>query len=195
MKGARVPALLAGLTAALTLAGCGVPPSGVIQAGVPASGLSSPRATPPVPGAVPFYFVRDGDPSPYLRKVYDPADLGAVVRLLFDGPTVTEAVTATTELPRLTAAPDVAIDDGTSLSVRLRDKVPRLSHLALRQLACTMAHVPLPSAVAPADTGQEGAVPAPSATARRAPGAKSVQVVGDGWTVTGSADGCPAPSG
>lgn len=195
MKGSRVPALLTGLTAALTLAACGVPPSDVIQAGVPASGLSSPGATSPVPAAIPLYFLRDGDPTPYLRKVQDPGDLGAVVRLLFDGPTPSEAVTATTRLPRLTDAPDVTIDDSRTFSVQLPKDVPALSHAAMRQLACTLAHVPLPAAVLPTDTTGAGAASAAPPTARRSPEDRSVQVLGDGWTMTQSASSCPDPHG
>ncbi|MFG2478747.1 GerMN domain-containing protein [Streptomyces fagopyri] len=195
MKGSRVPALLVGLTAALTLAACGVPPSDVIQAGVPASGMSSPRATPPVPAAIPLYFLRDGDPTPYLRKVHDPGDLGAVVRLLFDGPTPSEAVTAATKLPRLTDAPDVTIDDGRTLTIRLPEDVPALSQLAMRQLACTMAHVALPGAVPAADATVAGTPSAPPPTAQRSLEDRSVQVLGDGWTMTQSAGACPDPHG
>ncbi|MFD8424060.1 hypothetical protein [Streptomyces sp. NPDC059466] len=195
MKGARVPALLLSLTAALTLAACGVPPSDVIQAGVPASGMSSPRATPPAPTAIPLYFLRDGDLASYPRKVPDPGDLGAVVRLLFGGPTTTEAVTATTALPRLSDTPDVALGDGKDVSVQLPKGVPPLSHVAMRQLACTMAHVKLPTVAPPTDTGAAGATSAPPATARRSPDDRSVQVVGDGWTMTQSAAACPGPHG
>ncbi|WP_393074101.1 hypothetical protein [Streptomyces sp. LN704] len=195
MKGSRAGALLVGLTAALTLAACGVPPSDVIQAGVPASGITSPSATPRAPVAIPLYFLRDGDLASYPRKVYDPGNLGAVVRLLFDGPTGSEAETATTELPRLTDTPNVAVADGKVFSVQLPKNVPPLSHLAMRQLACTMARVTLPSAPAPTDTSRGSVASALPPTAQRSLAVRSVQVLGDGWAMTQSAASCPGSQG
>ncbi|MEV6534757.1 hypothetical protein AB0M86_35085 [Streptomyces sp. NPDC051639] len=195
MKGSRAGGLLVGLTAALTLAACGVPPSDVIQAGVPASGMTSPSATPRAPVAIPLYFLRDGDMVSYPRKVYDPGNLGAVVRLLFDGPTGSEAETATTELPRLTDTPDVSVDDGKVFSVQLPKNVPPLSHLAMRQLACTMARVTLPIFALPTGASPDSAASIPPAPARRSLADSSVQVLGDGWAMTQSAASCPDPQG
>ncbi|MFI5631924.1 hypothetical protein ACIA8E_21635 [Streptomyces sp. NPDC051664] len=193
MRGSRVAALLAGLTAALTLSACGVPPSDVIQAGAPASGMFSPDPEPSAPTVIPLYFLHNGDLAPYSRKVGDPGDIGAVVRLLFRGPTTSEAVTATTELPRLTDTPDVAISGDDTFSIQLPEGVPPLSHLAMRQLACTVAHVTRPFAALSADANQDGATAAPPVHAKRSPGHTSVQVLGDGWTMKQSDDSCPDP--
>lgn len=190
MKGSRAGALLAGLTAALTLAACGVPPSGVIEAGEPASGMLSPGPKPPVPAATALYFLHNGELRPYLRKIAEPGDFGAVVRLLFAGPTTSEAAVITTELPRLTDTLEVAIGDD-ALSVHLPKDVPPLSHPAMLQLACTVAHMAPSLAVAPADGNQDGASAAPPDTAQRSPAQSSVRVFGDGWTITQSADSCP----
>ncbi|MGW3244363.1 hypothetical protein [Streptomyces sp. NPDC001070] len=191
MKGTRVPALLAGIAAALTLSACGVPSSGVIQAGEPASGVFSPVPESAVPAAVPLYFLHDGDLRPYLRKTGDPADFAAVVRLLFGGPTTGEAATATTELPRLKGAPEVTVGDGNTVSVQLPEDVPPLSHLAMLQLACTVAQVTPPFAALPADPNGDGASAAPPATARRSLARTSVHVRGDGWSMTQSDGSCP----
>ncbi|MFD9000066.1 hypothetical protein ACFV0T_03615 [Streptomyces sp. NPDC059582] len=184
-------ALLVGLTAALTAASCGVPPSDVIEAGAPASGPASPE--PSAPAAVPFYFLRNGDLKPYPRKVGDPGNFGAVVSLLFDGPTRGEAVTATTRLPRLTKAPDVTLGGDNTFSVRLLEDVPPLSHLAMLQLACTVAQLsynPVPANADPTGAG-DSAAPADPALHSAAP--TSVRVLGNGWTMTQSNDSCPKP--
>ncbi|MFF8912882.1 hypothetical protein ACF08M_06030 [Streptomyces sp. NPDC015032] len=191
MKGSRAGALLAGLTAALTLAACGVPPSGVIEAGEPASGMLPPSPKPPAPAAVSLYFLHNGELRPYLRSIGDPGDFGAVVRLLFAGPTTSEATTATTELPRLTDTLEVAIGGDDALLVHLPKDVPPLSHPAMLQLACTVAHMAPLLAVAPADGNRDGASTTPPDTAQPSPAHSNVRVIGDGWTITQSADSCP----
>ncbi|MFG2755763.1 hypothetical protein [Streptomyces wuyuanensis] len=130
---------LVGLAGALTLTACGVPPTGVIEAGEPASGMFSPAPRPTAPVVVSLHFLRDGDLTAYPRELEEPADLGAVVGRLFGGPTASEAETATTALPRLKRAPDVTAG-GDAVSVQLPDGSP---------------------------------------------------VLGDGWTMTQSADACP----
>lgn len=200
MKGPRRAALLTGLTAALTLAGCGVPPSGVIQAGEPASGMFSPSPQVLAPTVVSLYFLRDGDLTAYPRKVDRPADVRAVVGLLFGGPTRTEAATATTELPRLPDRPDVTVDGDNTLSVRLPEGVAPLGHPAMLQLACTAAEVAGSFAAMPADTGGSGGSGGSGGTAaapfgaQRSGAPKNVRVYGDGWTMSQSAGACPGSS-
>ncbi|MER5409306.1 hypothetical protein [Streptomyces sp. NPDC002769] len=192
MRGSRAGALLAGLSAALTLAACGVPPSDVIQAGEPASGMSSPSTAPRASAAITLFFLRDGDLAPYGRKVDDPGDLGAVVRLLFGGPTASEAATATTKLPRLKEAPEVTIDDDGALSVLVPRNVPPLSHLAMLQLACTVA-ARLPDGSQPADAAGDGTTGGAPTSARPAATPPSVRVRGNGWTMTQPDGSCPDP--
>jgi hypothetical protein len=194
VRGRRVPALLVGLTAALTLTACGVPPSGVIQAGEPASGMFSPGPQSSVPTVVLLYFLHNGDLKPYPRKIADPADFRAVVRLLFGGPTTGEAATATTELPRLKGTPDVTAGGDNTVSIQLPGEVPPLSHLAMLQLACTVAQVTPPFAAVSADGNGDGASAAPPATAQRSLARTSVDVLGDGWSMTQSDASCPDTS-
>ncbi|MER6921693.1 hypothetical protein ABT314_22290 [Streptomyces spiralis] len=117
-----------------------------------------------------------------------------MVRLLFDGPTPSEAATATAELPRLTGTPDVVIDDDGTFSVQLPENVPPLSHLAMLQLACTMAHVAWPLTALPADASWKADSTVPTGTAQRAPAHTLVHVRGNGWTMTQSAASYPGPA-
>ncbi|MDT0613246.1 hypothetical protein [Streptomyces lancefieldiae] len=185
-----MPALLLGLTAAVTLAACGVPPSGVIEAGGPASGMSSPSSGPSSPATISVFFLRDGELTAYPRPTDDAGDLEAVVRLLFEGPTASEAATATTELPRLADASPLTTGDDGILSVRLPEGAAPPSHRAMLQLACTVAQVspsfaePPVGAEAGGDAGARASVPSSAVPSR-------VHVIGDGWTMTQSDYVCP----
>ncbi|MFF3561357.1 hypothetical protein ACFYXS_15075 [Streptomyces sp. NPDC002574] len=190
MKGSRAAALLVGLTAALTLAACGVPPSGVIQAGEPATGIQAPRPKPAGPAIAPFYFLHNGELAAYPRKFESPGDFAGVVGSLFDGPTAAESLTATTELPRLGPSPDVTLDADT-LTIRLPDGIAPLSHPAMLQLACTVAQVPAATAPLPPGVSGGAASVDPSLQARNTAPPSSVRVVGDGWTLTQSDAPCP----
>ncbi|MFE4053291.1 hypothetical protein [Streptomyces sp. YIM B13518] len=192
MKGSRTAALLSGLTAvaAVALMACGVPPSGVIETGAPASGMFSPGATPPsTPATISLFFLRDGELMPYPRRIDDAGDFEAVVRLLFEGPAANEAATATTELPRLTDTPRVAIDSGI-LFVRLPGETAPLSRRAMLQLTCTVNHAasPVPTTVPRAGPEADGD------TASRSAAPSSLHVFGDGWAMTQSDHACPVVS-
>ncbi|QLJ05157.1 GerMN domain-containing protein [Streptomyces sp. NEAU-sy36] len=190
MKGSRVPALLAGLAAALLTASCGVPRSGVIEAGEPASGMAAPDHQSPPPTMTPVYFLHGGEPRPYPREIDGPGDYAGAVRALFDGPSTSETPTATTELPRLPGPPEVTtVNDGT-LSVRLPRGVPPLGRTALTQLVCTVAGVPRPPA--PQPTSPSGAASSAATATPATP--PSVLVHGTGWTTTGSTASCPDPA-
>ncbi|MFS4092559.1 hypothetical protein [Streptomyces sp. AF1A] len=136
-----------------------------------------------------LYFLHNGDLTPYPRKIADPGEASAVVRLLFGGPSKSEAATATTDLPRLTGVPKVEIGSDNTFIVQLPDDVSPLSRVAMRQLACTVAHVALPFAALPTDTIADGAPSAPAQPQR----SRSVRVLGNGWTMAQSDDACPAP--
>ncbi|GGX82786.1 hypothetical protein [Streptomyces fructofermentans] len=191
MKGSPGAALLVGLAAAITLTGCGVPPSDVIQAGEPAGGMLAPDPRASAFVSVPLYFLDEGVLTAYPREFRDPVDLGTVVRQLFGGPTTSEAATATTELPRLTDAPDVQAGSGKSVGIGLPRGVAPLSRPAMLQLACTVAYVGGAVAAQPSETREGTAPAAPPVQARRSPAHTSVQVFGDGWTLTQSAKPCP----
>ncbi|WP_327295686.1 hypothetical protein [Streptomyces sp. NBC_01197] len=177
-------ALLSGLTAAVTLAACGVPPTGVIETGEPASGMfstSPQRSTAPT---VSLFFLHDGNLTAYPRRTDDAGNFRAVVRLLFEGPTASEAATATTELPHLTDAPRVSTTEDGTLSVQLLGVRAPLNHQAMLQLACTVAQWPLTGSPLPAGEAAGGA-------ARSTPVHRSVHVRGDGWKMTESDYACP----
>ncbi|WP_405913211.1 hypothetical protein OG760_23030 [Streptomyces sp. NBC_00963] len=184
MRGSRAAALLFGLTSAVTLTACGVPPSGAIEAGEPASGIVSTSAPPSTPPTVSLFFLHDGDLTAYPRRTEDTEDLGAVVRLLFEGLTASESATATTELPHLTDAIRVSTGKDGSLSVQLPGVAAPLSHQAMLQLACTVA--PSLATTAPLPKGE-----AVGGSPRTASTHSSVHVLGDGWTMTQSPYACP----
>ena len=188
MRGSRTAALLSGLTAAVALTACGVPPSGVIEAGAPASGMVSPSATPPsTPATISVFFLRDGELMPYPYRIGDAGNLEAVVRLLFEASAANEVPAVTTELPRLTDAPRVAIADDGILSVRLPGETAPLSRRAMLQLTCTVNHAAslVPTAVPRAEAEADGD------TARRSAAPDSLHVFGDGWSMTQSDHACP----
>ena len=190
MRGSRTAALLSGLTAvaAVALTACGVPPSGVIETGAPASGMFSPGETPPsTPATISLFFLRDGELTPHPYQIDDAGDLEAVVRLLFEASAANETQAATTELPRLTDAPRVAIDGDGILSVRLPGATAPLSRRAVLQLTCTVNHAAslVPTDVPRADAEADGD------TARRSAAPSSLQVFGDGWEMTQSDHACP----
>jgi hypothetical protein len=192
VKGARTGALLSGLTAvaAVALTACGVPPSGVIETGAPASGMFSPGATPPpTPATISLFFLRDGELMPYPRRIDDAGDLQAVVRLLFEGPAANGAAMGTTELPRLADAPRVAVDGGI-LFVKLPGETAPLSRRAMLQLTCTAIYAasPAPTAVPRADAEADGD------TTRRSAAPSSLHVFGDGWARTQPGHACPVAS-
>ncbi|MFD7687732.1 hypothetical protein [Streptomyces sp. NPDC059781] len=193
MRGSRTAALLSGLTAvaAVVLTACGVPPSGVIETGAPASGMVSHSATPPsTPTTISLFFLRDGELVPHPHRIDDAGNLEAVVQLLFEASAANEVPEATTELPRLTEPPRVAIADDGILSVRLPGETAPLSRRAMLQLTCTVNHVAssVPTAVPRADAEADGD------TARRSAAPAGLHVFGDGWAMTQSDDECPVVS-
>lgn len=139
-----LPILLAALL--LPLSGCGIPETGVVQAGEPASGVLEPGAapSPSETAAVPLamvrlFFVADGLLTPVTRVLPAATDPGAVVLVLLDGPDQRERASGlTTELPSATAAPAVRVD-GASVTVLLPRGTRSLSDTAVDQLACTVA--------------------------------------------------------
>ncbi|EYT83279.1 hypothetical protein CF54_08295, partial [Streptomyces sp. Tu 6176] len=133
MRRAPRTAAAAALTGALlALAGCGVPTSGVIDAGAPAVG---------VPARITLYFVTDGTLRPVPRRL--PEDTGdpveGAVRLLLAGPVGDEARKLTTALPTVPGRPAVTVAGG-AVTVRFPAGVERLDTTAMEQLTCTAVH-------------------------------------------------------
>jgi hypothetical protein len=153
--------------------------------------MFSPSATPPsTPATISLFFLRDGELTPYPHRIDDAGNLEAVVRLLFEVSAVNEAATATTELPRLTDVPRVAIADDGTISVRLPGETAPLSRRAMLQLTCTVTHAasPVSTAAPRADAEADGDA------ARRSAAPDSLHVFGDGWAMTQSDHECPVVS-
>lgn len=147
----RLPLLVA--PSLLALSACGIPATGVVEAGGPASGIASVTSV---------YFVRDGGALVAVpRTTAEPGDAGTALDLLLLGPTDREqseglasevpgrptlAPVPTAKADPVTGGPDetgedvptVTVRDDT-LSIQLPGAMGRLSDLAIRQLICTAA--------------------------------------------------------
>lgn len=175
----RVAALLAGALCAL--ASCGIPTTGVVEAGGPAGGI--------VP-TVRVYFVVDGRLAGVPRRVTSPDEVRSAVESLLQGPTRLEsAKRMTTLLPPSSPSPadshpegpgraasvdPVRVsDEGGRVVVRLSPWVGKPTPLAADQVRCT--------AVAAQRVTRPGESPRP------------VTVIGgDGRIFLGTAARCPA---
>ena len=138
----RAVALAAAAGAVVLLAGCGVPTSGVIDVGVPASGLP----TVPAAGSRAVLYFLDGDRlRPVRQDVKDVQDgqdpVTTAVELLLAGPAAAGRPDLTTHLLR-PVAPSGSVEvwtRGRTVTVRLPRGIPAPDALGLRQLACTAA--------------------------------------------------------
>ncbi|MER7055710.1 hypothetical protein [Streptomyces sp. NPDC000351] len=141
-----LPLLLA--AALLPLAACGIPATGVVEAGEPATGVLEPGRTPapskpgseavPVPTVL-VYFVANGALAAVPRPAPGGTDLGTTVLMLFEGPDGPERREGlTTGLPPASVAPTIRTD-GAAVVVQLPRSAGSLSDTAVDQLACTVA--------------------------------------------------------
>ncbi|MEV0936235.1 hypothetical protein ACIBMX_47405 [Streptomyces phaeochromogenes] len=132
-RGRGKRAVRAGLSltaAALLLSSCGIPSTGVVEAGEAATGIRP---------AYVLYFVRQDTLLGVRSRVPGAFDIGTAVALLFQGPdAVLGRKGLTTELPPLTSPPTVRAD-GARLSVELPRGTEPLTRTALAQLTCTIA--------------------------------------------------------
>ncbi|GAA2895336.1 MULTISPECIES: hypothetical protein [Streptomyces] len=92
---ARRRAALLVVPALWGLASCGIPATGVVEAGGPAGGV--------VP-TVRVYFVADGKPAPVSRRVVTPIGAASAVEVLLQGPTAEEQAVGLKSLLPLTGA-------------------------------------------------------------------------------------------
>ncbi|WP_367324712.1 hypothetical protein [Streptomyces sp. HUAS ZL42] len=159
MRPVRRVALLV-VTAALALSSCGIPSTGVVEAGGPASGIAP---------TTPVYFVRNGTLVAVPRTVPEAGDVRTAVEALLNGPTPQERLKSlTTRLARkpelflptaspartqdgstapagtspTTGIPTEAVEvttRGDSLSVELPWYTAEWSSLAADQVICTAA--------------------------------------------------------
>ncbi|WP_328409579.1 hypothetical protein OG542_08485 [Streptomyces violaceus] len=176
---ARRRAALLVVPALCGLASCGIPATGVVEAGGPAGGV--------VP-TVRVYFVADGKPAPVSRRVVTPIGAASAVEVLLQGPTAEEqavglksllpltgadlptAVPAdpdrppATEVPRAVEATDFAkvTTRGHRVSIELSlSSAGDLPDLAVTQLICTAVEAhrvagPGDEEVTAAVAGQDG---------------------------------------
>lgn len=169
----------------LALTSCGIPATGVVEAGGPASG------TLPI---TPVYFVSDGALVAMPRTTELPGDPAAALRLLLAGPMAGEGGSGegvSTELPALPtslALPPATADASgqpspdeptvtlkrDAMSIRLPAGMGPLSGIAVRQVVCTAAA-------------------AYRFTRPSADPVTAVVVYGGGREVTESDEGCPGP--
>lgn len=150
VNGTRRAAALATAAGALCLAaGCGVPPSGVVEVGEPATGMTLSNAV---------YFLDRAGPATTDAQSTDGVVLRAVardripgldpvtsaVRQLLAGPTRAESDGLATALPPNIGRPDVTLGsdrDAGTVVIRFPAGTPRLGPAALRQLSCTVGLV------------------------------------------------------
>ncbi|MFD8722193.1 hypothetical protein ACFV2H_30455 [Streptomyces sp. NPDC059629] len=117
------------LAAALLLSGCGIPATGVIESGDPATGVRSTAL---------LYFVTDDRLVPVGREVTDPADVRAAVETLLTGPDMRDRLRGLTTALSRVPAPAISTD-GAEVSVQLSAGTESLPPIAVRQLICTAA--------------------------------------------------------
>ncbi|MEU9283439.1 hypothetical protein AB0D57_01600 [Streptomyces sp. NPDC048275] len=125
------PALL--ITTALLLTSCGIPETGVVEAGEPATGIRPAHL---------LYFVNEGTLLPVRRQATGQIGIETAVDMVFRGPDIMERRKGvTTDLPRLTVGPTVRTDggDGGRVSIELPWGTGPLTDTALTQLICTVA--------------------------------------------------------
>ncbi|MGP4043283.1 hypothetical protein [Streptomyces sp. 2A115] len=160
------PALL--FATALVLSSCGIPSTGVVEAGEGANGIRASQA---------LYFVRAGTLLAVRRPASDPSGVDKSVEMLFGGPDARErAKGMTTELPPLMAPPTVRTD-GARVSVELSRETGPLTDTAAAQVICTAADALL--------------LEAPAIDVAPTTVTVTVTAPDDVWRTEGSAEMCP----
>ncbi|OKI00717.1 hypothetical protein A6A06_17395 [Streptomyces sp. CB02923] len=138
---------LGGLLAG-TLVGCGIAPTGVIDAGEPAHGLKAPGK--PAPD-VQLYFLGPTGLRPASRPATAPVGPEEAINLLLKGPNTAEQQRGLTNvLPLLPGRVTADAQDGT-VTVHLPVSAERLDTPSMSQLVCTAANASVPGGRSPAD--------------------------------------------
>lgn len=131
--------LAAGLVSLAAVAGCGVRPSDVIQAGDPPSGRVAPTTT------ITLYLVKNGRISAVARPGGRRMFLADTLTLLADGPTTREQAHGfTTDIPPEAGPFSVTADPAGHVAVTLSTPAGELSTLAVQQIVCTAAAATAP---------------------------------------------------
>ena len=129
----RLTAAASGMAALGALAGCGIQPTGVIEAGLPATGVH-PQAT------VRLYFVSPTGLQPVTRPASGPVGPQETLDLLLSGPNSAETARGmTTELAPPIGVAKV-ITGERRVQIVLSTDVTRLTPNAISQLTCTAAN-------------------------------------------------------
>ncbi|MFE6487410.1 hypothetical protein ACFVGN_31370 [Streptomyces sp. NPDC057757] len=163
------PALL--FTTALLLSSCGIPETGVVEAGEPATGIRPAQA---------LYFVSEGVPLAVRRQASGPVGIEAALEMLFQGPDDQERRKGViTELPPLLGVVTVRTEDARVV-VELPWGTGPLSKLAIAQLTCTVVDARRFGDGAPG-TGEAST--------------EVTVTVPDAWRTEGSSGACPTVPG
>ncbi|MEV0598600.1 hypothetical protein AB0I82_04755 [Streptomyces sp. NPDC050315] len=139
--GHRAAVAVAALLVGATLAGCGIEPSDVIDAGEPATGLKSDGQA---PADVQLFFLASTGLRSAARSADRPATPQRAVDLLLTGPNAAERQRGlTTALPDLRGRVTVTEHAGR-LTVTMPTDPEKLDQPALGQLVCTAANGQVP---------------------------------------------------
>ncbi|KUL34337.1 hypothetical protein ADL22_30210 [Streptomyces sp. NRRL F-4489] len=139
------PAALAGALAValgVALAGCGIEPTDVIDAGEPASGLRAPGK--PTPADVQLYFYGPEGLHPATRRAKEPLDPQAAIDLLAEGPNHAERMRGLSSVLPKFPAPLTATTGPGRVVINLPVNAKLLDPASLNQLVCTAANARVP---------------------------------------------------
>ncbi|MFF3276061.1 hypothetical protein ACFYWU_34770 [Streptomyces chrestomyceticus] len=143
--------LLTGVLGALSataLTGCGIAPTGVIDAGEPAHGLKAPGK--PAPD-VQLYFLGPTGLRPASRPATAPVGPEEAINLLLKGPNDAERQRGLTNvLPVLPGRVTAEAEDG-KVTVHVPMNAKRLDTPSMSQLVCTAANASVPGARNPSE--------------------------------------------
>ncbi|MFH8404254.1 hypothetical protein ACH4FX_05685 [Streptomyces sp. NPDC018019] len=145
--GGLLAAALGGLSAS-ALTGCGIAPTGVIDAGEPAHGVKAPGK--PAPD-VQLYFLGPAGMRAASRPANAPVGPEEAIQLLLAGPNEAERQRGLTNvLPVLPGRITAEAQDG-AVTVRLPVNAKRLDTPSMSQLVCTAANANVPGSRRPSD--------------------------------------------
>jgi Sporulation and spore germination len=161
---ATLACALAGL-----IGGCGVRPTGVVDAGVPAQGVAD-------QSVLRLYFVDGRQVRPVPRGDVPTGDPALALKLLMAGPDEREIRAGfRTDVPDGMGVLDLRVTD-RSITITVDVDMDALSELALVQISCTLiaartprSERPRPSIVLVGDPGPNAADPQATAPRRTAP--------------------------
>ncbi|WP_411122114.1 hypothetical protein [Streptomyces sp. x-19] len=131
---------LAGVLTA-TLAGCGIEPTDVIDAGEPATGVRAPGK--PTVNVQLFFYGPDGL-HPATRPAREPLDPQAAIDLLVQGPNHAERMRGLSSVVPKFPAPLTATSGTGQVTITLPVNAKLLDPASLNQLVCTAANARVP---------------------------------------------------